>query len=290
MTDIQTNPLREAWAAPTPDHPDGPDAWKTLPTLQELKSHAIWGLRRAFLERLWPDVHGWKVLEVGSGPAHDSLTLAERGAHVTALDYSEIGLELANQFYHSLGLPIRTVKADATALPFPDGEFDLAFNAGVLEHFTDSQLEKVIDEMVRVVRPGGYVLAFCPNRYNIFYQHHLRRVTHHAYDFERAFTAAEMRKRFALRGLSEIRLSGVLVHPTLNYLLPSWLPKHHRIEPISRGLFGWLERMQRFHRLKSIIGQDFVIWAPVLPRRGEKKSLAELSGGPDVREHAVRIG
>ncbi len=236
------------------------DAWARRVTLADLTSQDIWWLRRDFLERLWPVVLGRRVIEVGSGPAHDSLTFARRGAHVTAVDHSQAGLDLACRFYGQLGYPLRTAHADIRDLPFRDGRFDIAFNAGVLEHFNDLELEAVIDEMIRVVKPGGQVLAFCPNRYNVFYQTHLRRIRHHPYAFERAFTAGQIRQRFEAKGLTDVTVSGVHVHPAFNYLLPSWLPKFHRIEPLFRRWFAPLEKMNTCHRLKSLIGQDFVVW------------------------------
>lgn len=275
-------------ATQTTNTPDR-DAWDAQPTLEQLTSHDIWGLRRAFLERLFPDVRGLRVLELGSGPAHDSLVFAERGAEVTAVDCSRAGLDLAQAIYTGKGLTIRTVQADAADLPFEDGEFDIVFNGGVLEHFTDRQLESVLDQMIRVVRPGGTLLAFCPNRYNVFYQSHLRRVRQHAYDFERAFTAHELRERLRARGLSGVHLSGVHVHPAPNYLLPAWLPKYHLIEPFCRKCFGWFERLDGCHRLKSLIGQDFVAWAQVPRQLEARRALGDLTGGPAVRSPAYRV-
>lgn len=222
-------------------------------------------------------------MEVGSGPAHDSLVFAEGGAEVTAVDCLQTGLDMAERFYSRRGLPICAVRADARELPFADGTFDLAFNAGVLEHFPDEQLERVIDQMIRVVKPSGWVLAFCPNRHNLFYQTHLRRVKKHSYHFERALSAGEMRGRFEARGLPSVSLSGVHVRPAPNYLLPSWLPKHHRIEPMCRRCFSWLEKMDRWHRLKSRIGQDFVVWAQVPVRLARRKPLVSLGDGRTIR-------
>jgi SAM-dependent methyltransferase len=255
------------------------DPWARFASLEQLKSHDIWWLRRAFLARLWPSVEGLRVLEVGSGPAHDSLVFAERGARVTALDFSAHGLRAAKRFYGDLGLPIECVQSDATHCPFADASFDLAFNAGVLEHFADDRLEMVIDEMIRVVRPGGHVLAFCPNRYNVFYQFHLRRTGDRQYEFERAFTATEMRRRFEARGLKRTFVSGVHVHPAPNFLLPRWLPKHHKIEPVCRSCFSWLESAQGLDRIKSFIGQDFVVWAQVPAHLGHRTPLARLGDG-----------
>lgn len=47
-------------------------------------------------------------------------------------------------------------------LPFPDNTFDLVFNHEVLEHVADDR--QVAREMVRVTRPGQYIVTFVPNR------------------------------------------------------------------------------------------------------------------------------
>jgi len=260
------------------------DTWNRRPSLERLMKQDIWHLRAAFLNRLFPDVKGQQIIEVGSGPAHDSIPFARRGADITALDYSEAGLQLAEQIYADLDLPITTVQGNAMQLPFEDNQFDLAFNGGVLEHFTDAQLESVIDEMSRVVKPGGVVLAFCPNRHNVFYQTHLKRIAKHSYEFERAFTAAEMTARFEARGFQNVQRSGVHVHPAPNYLLPQSMPGIHRIEPLCRKLFAPLERFWGLHHLKSLIGQDFVVWATVPSQAGNRRTIATMTGGPAVRQ------
>lgn len=269
---------------PTPTgSPHDSDHWQSKPTLEKLSSQDIFHLRAAFMLRLFPDPATLNVVEVGSGPAHDSLVLATRGAKVTGVDFSQAGLDIGREIYESQGLSLTTQLGDARQLPFEDDTFDLSFNGGVLEHFEDDELERVIDEMARVVRPGGTVLAFCPNRYNVFYQHHLRKINRHSYEFERAFTAAELRSRFEARGLMNVQVSGVHVHPAPNYFLPTWLPKYHKIEPFCRWLFGPLERTRRFDRIKSLIGQDFVVWATVPQEKGRVRSIATFGGGPAVR-------
>jgi len=47
-------------------------------------------------------------------------------------------------------------------IPHPENTFDLIFSHEVLEHVQDHQL--AIQEMVRVLKPGGRVVLFCPNR------------------------------------------------------------------------------------------------------------------------------
>jgi ubiquinone/menaquinone biosynthesis C-methylase UbiE len=94
------------------------------------------------------------VLDVGCGNGIFTLRFADAGAKVTGLDYSR---HLLEQNTHS-----RLVCGDATSLPFPDGNFDVVFEANVLHHVEDR--ESVIREMARTSR--RYVVLLEPNRYN----------------------------------------------------------------------------------------------------------------------------
>ncbi len=54
------------------------------------------------------------------------------------------------------------VQAAGEALPFPANTFDLILSHEVIEHVQDDR--QAVREMVRVLRPGGRLLLFCPNR------------------------------------------------------------------------------------------------------------------------------
>ncbi len=61
------------------------------------------------------------------------------------------------------------VQAVGETLPFATNSFDFIFSNEVLEHVGDDA--QCMAEMVRVVRPGGRVLIFCPNRWYPVEQH-----------------------------------------------------------------------------------------------------------------------
>ncbi len=61
------------------------------------------------------------------------------------------------------------VQSVGEALPFPDDSFDFVFSNEVIEHVADDG--QYAAEMVRVVRRGGRVLIFCPNRWYPVEQH-----------------------------------------------------------------------------------------------------------------------
>ena len=95
------------------------------------------------------------VLEVGCGAAQCARWLADQGARVTAFDLSARQLQHARRIDEQLGrAPLRLVQAEATALPFADGSFDIVCSAfGAVPFVADSAL--LMREVARVLRPGG---------------------------------------------------------------------------------------------------------------------------------------
>jgi SAM-dependent methyltransferase len=95
---------------------------------------------------------GDRVLDVAAGDGNTALTAAEVGADVTAVDPSPS--QIARGRRRSEGSSVRWVLARGERLPFADGTFDHA-----LDTFGDNLDEPIagpaLDEMARVVRPGG---------------------------------------------------------------------------------------------------------------------------------------
>jgi len=97
--------------------------------------------------RLLGDVAGRRVLDVGCGAGQTTRWLASQGALAVGFDLSFAQLALAPP-------GLRLVRADAEALPFADGAFDVACSAyGALPFVADSA--RVMREVARVLRPGG---------------------------------------------------------------------------------------------------------------------------------------
>lgn len=67
-----------------------------------------------------------------------------------------------------LGLDVRPTRgagvlADASQLPFRDGSFALVFSSHSLEHFGHREVRSVLEEGVRILRPGGIFEVRCPD-------------------------------------------------------------------------------------------------------------------------------
>ncbi len=62
------------------------------------------------------------------------------------------------------------VVGDMFDMPFKEESFDIAFNAGVLEHFSSAEIEEALREMARVTKRKGYVIVAIPNHYCYVYR------------------------------------------------------------------------------------------------------------------------
>jgi len=98
---------------------------------------------------------GERVLDVAAGNGNATLAAARRFAQVTSTDYVPELLEQGAARASANGLDIVFQTADAEALPFEDGAFDVVLSTfGVM--FTPDQA-KSAQELLRVVRPGGRI-------------------------------------------------------------------------------------------------------------------------------------
>ena len=98
---------------------------------------------------------GQRVLDVAAGNGNASLAAARRWCDVVATDYVPALLDRARERAAAERLNIEFREADAEALPFDAGSFDVVVSTfGVM--FTPDQ-EKAAAELIRVCRPGGKI-------------------------------------------------------------------------------------------------------------------------------------
>ena len=106
-------------------------------------------------------IRGGRVLDIGSGSGRLAIELARRSPDalkIIGLDMSREMLEKArfNARQAGVGDRVRFVQADASALPFPDGSFDLVISYASLHHWLDPVA--VFNEARRVIKPGGTII------------------------------------------------------------------------------------------------------------------------------------
>jgi SAM-dependent methyltransferase len=110
---------------------------------------------------------GADVLEIGVGLGSDHLTYAESGARMHALDLSAEHLRHTQLNLALHGLATREALGDAERNPWRDASFDLVYSFGVLHHTPGT--ERAIQEVLRVLRPGGTALIALYHRDSWFY-------------------------------------------------------------------------------------------------------------------------
>lgn len=114
------------------------------------------GARLRYFDRHVPDWTGLRVLDLGCAGGFMAEALATRGAIVSGIDPAERAIEAAMAHAAREGLEIDYRVGVGEALPYAEGAFDAVVCVDVLEHVAD--LEKVLDETKRVLRPGGWFL------------------------------------------------------------------------------------------------------------------------------------
>lgn len=95
---------------------------------------------------------GQRILDLAAGTGASSVSLARSGAEVVAADFSP-GMIDEGRRRHGAVTNLSFVEADATALPFGDGEFDAVTISFGLRNVNDPK--KALAEMLRVTAPGG---------------------------------------------------------------------------------------------------------------------------------------
>ncbi|MFF1816617.1 class I SAM-dependent methyltransferase [Kribbella sp. NPDC058245] len=119
----------------------------------------IWGPEGVDEEsaQLLGPVRGKRILEVGCGAAQCSRWLVGQGANVVAFDISVEQLRISQQLDARTGTAVRTVAADATALPYADNTFDIVCSAfGALPFVADATT--ALREIARTLKPGGLLV------------------------------------------------------------------------------------------------------------------------------------
>ena len=108
------------------------------------------------------EVANLSILELGSGTGGLSVALARNGAKVYGIEPSSHGIvasiERSKNYKNARTFFFLGV---GEALPFQNNSFDLVISSAVLEHVKD--LEKVVEEIFRILKPNGKIYQEIPN-------------------------------------------------------------------------------------------------------------------------------
>ncbi len=117
---------------------------------------------------------GAKILEIGAGTGRYSVALAKAGYEVSSVELVESNFEVLKK--NSAGLAnLQAYQGDALDLSrFADNSFDITLLFGPLYHlYEPADVQKAIDEAIRVTKPGGIILTAFLSVYAILFDNYL---------------------------------------------------------------------------------------------------------------------
>lgn len=132
------------------------------------KPSLVWGdgqERRFQIIKEHLSLEGRKVLDFGCGTGVYTNRFEEEGARAWGVDIDEESIEKARKNYDSKFIVSKEI-------PFEDDYFDIVFSNEVLEHVENDSV--AVEEMLRVLKEGGRLVAFVPNKWFPFETHGMR--------------------------------------------------------------------------------------------------------------------
>jgi len=141
--------------------PEVYQAWRSSPLgaiTERIEQRVIFDLAGA--------LRGRRVLDVGTGDGTYAIGAARRGAEVTGIDTAPAMLAAARTRAEEAGVSVTVREANAENLPFDDDSFDAVLAVTVLCFVRAART--AVDEMARVLVPGGRLVLGELNRFSVW--------------------------------------------------------------------------------------------------------------------------
>ena len=132
---------------------EGYDRWAPF---YDQKANPVVALKQREIDRLMGDVRGLTVADLGCGTGRNAVAMAEAGADVTAVDFSE-GMLSQARGRPGAGRVRFVVRSLEEPLPLESDAFDRVLCSLALEHV--ASLDVAFSEMARICRPDGHVVV-----------------------------------------------------------------------------------------------------------------------------------
>lgn len=178
------------------------------------------------LKNIWGSSAKKHILDIACGLGYGSRELhTATGAEVTGVDISEEAIQYANRHYRS-GRDISFKQGNLTTIPSPDAAYDAVVCYETIEHISHAEGLVAIEELSRVLKPGGTLFISTPNRiYTYLLQLIGMRNPFHVYEY----MPRELRNEVSHKGFSHVATYGQsLCFPITYYVARNgWLPSKY---------------------------------------------------------------
>jgi SAM-dependent methyltransferase len=152
----------------------------------------------ALLRWLGGDLRGMRVLDVAGGDGYWAGRARRRGAEAVSIDLARAKMLRGRALAGAPAL----VEGDALRLPFADGSFDRVMSICAIEHFDDG--DRALDEMARVLRPGGELVMSADALTRAAQWPDLYRAHCSRYHVKRTYTHETLTRLLRARGLEVV--------------------------------------------------------------------------------------
>ncbi len=142
------------------------------------------------------------------------------GARTFGVDISRPTVDLARDAFGAAGFAggLASAVGDVRELPFLNDTFDAIYSMGTIEHFAET--EHAVEEMARVLKPGGRAIVGVPNRHDPFLRPLLatamQAVGLYDYGYEKSYSRKNLRRMLERAGLEVVAETAIL-------FIPGWL-------------------------------------------------------------------
>jgi SAM-dependent methyltransferase len=210
--------------------------------------------RRLFREHL-PPLAGLKVFKTDLWDEAKNTRIlvwaSRQGAQAFGVDISEpIVHQARTAFAAAKDAPTRLQSAvgDVRAIPFRNGSFDAIYSMGTIEHFDETEL--AVEEIARVLKPGGRAIVGVPNRHDPFlrplFATILQAIGLYGYGYEKSYTRRALREVLERAGLEVVAETAILFMPgwlrMCDLACHAWCPPLTVVTSMLVRPFVWLDR------------------------------------------------
>lgn len=227
-----------------------------------------WQRMEAMILERFGGFEGLSVIEVGAGRGTNAALMAQRGASVAILDYSEGALERSRRLFDAMELPADMILANALDLPADlRGRYDVSMSFGLAEHFLGEQRRAILDAHFQLLKNNGITFISVPNAHNPPYRLHkwiTERTGRWAVGEEYPFSRRELESYCGMLNVEEYGFFGDSLWRSKKFLNPiKWIPRRKKRKQTPSGAPGTTDRAATRWRTRR------------LPRRERGTSLDE---------------
>ena len=194
-------------------------------------------VQKYFIQVVQPYLNpAWRVLDFGCGPGSFMAPIAGLCKEIVGVDISEQFASECGRMIDQLKIPnARAIHIVPDQLPFEDGSFDALVLVDVLHHLENAS--QSLKEAMRVVRLGGRVFIFEPNKLNPFLTL-IHLADRNEWGLLRLGTFGKYRRLVApFMRIDAMSFNGIVIGPqSKGFHLAAEILNHPWVKPVA----GWL--------------------------------------------------